>query len=58
MLIWVYENTPCSNCRERAAKGLNEIGALSQEMIDECLWDGSEEIRKFAKGLMKQKPME
>jgi hypothetical protein len=58
ILIWVYENTPCSNCRKHAAKGLNEIGALSQEMIDECMWDGSEEIREFAKELMKQKPPE
>jgi len=57
-LIWVYENTPCSNCRERAAKRLNEIGALSQEMIDECMWDGSEYIRAFAKGLTKQNPQE
>jgi hypothetical protein len=56
-LIWVYENTPCSTCRRYAAKRLNERGALSQEMIDECLWDGSEEIRKFAKGLTKQNPM-
>lgn len=58
MLIWVYENTPCSNCRFSAAKRLNEIGALSQEMIDECMWDGSEEIREFAKGLTKQNPPE
>ncbi|MGD0078705.1 MAG: HEAT repeat domain-containing protein [Sedimentisphaerales bacterium] len=52
-LIWVYENTPCSSCRADATKGLNEIGALSQKMINECLWDGSEEIREFAKGLTK-----
>jgi hypothetical protein len=53
MLMWVYENTPCSNCRESAVKRLNEIGALSQEMIDECMWDGSEEIREFARSLTK-----
>lgn len=52
-LIWVYENTPCSSCRADAVKRINEIGALKQEMIDECMWDGSEYIREFAKGLTK-----
>lgn len=54
MLIWVYENTPCSYCREFAIVRLNDIGALSHEMIDECMWDGSEDIREFAKVLAKQ----
>ncbi len=55
-LIWVYENTPCSICRRFVAKMLNEIGALSHEMIDECMLDGSEQIKEFAKGLTKQNP--
>lgn len=53
LLMWVYENTPCSNCRESAVKRLNEIGALNQKMIDECIWDGSEDIREFASSLTK-----
>jgi hypothetical protein len=58
ILIWTYENTPCSNCRDSVVRRLNEIGAFSREMIDECVWDGSEYIRKFAKGLTKQNPVE
>ena len=54
MLLWVYENTPCSMCRERAVKRLDEIEELSQEIIDECLWDGCEDIREFARDLAKQ----
>ena len=54
LLLWVYENTPCSNCREEAIERLNDNGVLSQEIIEECIWDGSEEIREFAGGLAKQ----
>jgi hypothetical protein len=54
ILLWVYENTPCSNCRQSAVKNLNEIGALSREMIEECTWDGSADIREFANSLIKK----
>lgn len=53
MLIWVYENTPCSNCRELAVTRLNEIGELKQEMIDECMWDGGGDMREFVNSLIK-----
>jgi len=49
VLILVYENTPCSNCRASAVETLCEIKALPSEIKDECLYDGSEEIRDLAK---------
>ncbi|HBG26169.1 MAG: hypothetical protein A2Y10_13485 [Planctomycetes bacterium GWF2_41_51] len=54
LLIWVYENTPCSNCREQAVDRLKDIEALSQEIIDECLCDGFEEIREFVRNMKNQ----
>jgi hypothetical protein len=50
-LNWAYENTPCMNCRYDAVKGLKSIDKLKSEIIEECLYDGSEEIRTFAQGI-------
>jgi hypothetical protein len=48
MLNWAYKMTPCGNCRLRALKLLHELGGLTQEIIQECLVDGDEDIRQFA----------
>jgi hypothetical protein len=47
-LNWIYDNSPCMNCRGRAVKLLIENSALSESMLDECLVDGDEEIRGIA----------
>jgi hypothetical protein len=54
MLLWVYENTPCGNCRDSAITRLNDISALSQDIIDECTMDGCDSIREFVRGIVKQ----
>jgi hypothetical protein len=48
VLNWIYENSPCMNCRGRAVKLLIKNRALSEPMLDECLVDGDEEIREIA----------
>ncbi len=47
MLCALYENGPCSFCREGAVKRLIEHGALSDQMREECAWDANEDIRKL-----------
>ncbi|HML75648.1 MAG TPA: hypothetical protein PKB02_14250 [Anaerohalosphaeraceae bacterium] len=47
-LRWTYENTPCMNCRYDAIVQLDRIGRLDAAIINECLYDASEEIRTFA----------
>ena len=47
MLRALYEKGPCSFCRDGAVRRLIERGALSDEMRQECVWDGNEDIRKL-----------
>lgn len=46
-LKWVYENTPCTVCRYDAVLQLHGREQLSPSLIQECLFDASEEIRDF-----------
>ncbi|MCE5341750.1 MAG: HEAT repeat domain-containing protein [Planctomycetaceae bacterium] len=55
LLLWVYENTPCTNCRADSVACLEEIGELSREILDECAFDCSEEIRDSAKDILEKK---
>ena len=48
MLRSLYEQGPCSVCRERAVKRLLELGALSDELRAECAWDANNDIRDLA----------
>ncbi len=52
-LLWLYEHTPCSNCRAHSVENLIELNQLPNEVRQECLSDCSERIRELAeKGLM------
>ena len=53
LLKWVYENTPCTNCRYKAIEHLAELKQLDEALINECKYDASEEIRGFAMKLSK-----
>jgi len=52
VLIWAYENSPCTMCRERIVKKLYEFVKLSDSKLNECLYDANETIREFAKKLI------
>lgn len=47
MLSTLYENGPCSFCREGAVRRLIERGALSYKTREECALDANEEIREL-----------
>ena len=49
LMLFVYEETPCSNCRARAVEILASTGQLPGWLIEECRDDCSEEIRLIAK---------
>ena len=46
-LLWVYRTTPCSNCRERAVSHLIDRRAAPDWLIEECVFDCAEDIRKL-----------
>jgi hypothetical protein len=47
-LEWVYEHTPCSNCRGRALNCLIERSQASEDLLTESLWDCCEKTRAAA----------
>jgi hypothetical protein len=49
MLLWVYENSPCTNCRSRACKMLVKMNAFPADLMNECLYDCHSGIREMAK---------
>ena len=48
VLEWVYEETPCSNCRASAVRGLQKLEMLNEKLLLECLFDADEELRGLA----------
>jgi hypothetical protein len=48
VLLWVYENSPCSECRLRTVKLLIARNEAQRELLEECRWDCREETRELA----------
>tara|TARA_R110002073_G_scaffold292129_1_gene457384 strand:- start:2172 stop:2777 length:606 start_codon:yes stop_codon:yes gene_type:complete len=48
---WVYEETPCTQCRYDAIIHLERLQQLNKRLINECKFDASEEIRDFVSNL-------
>jgi hypothetical protein len=46
-LAWVYENTPCADCREFAVARLIELGALTRDVLEECRDDCHSDTREL-----------
>jgi hypothetical protein len=49
MMRSLYENGPCSFCRENAVDRLIELRALPDEFRAECAWDANDDIRDLVK---------
>jgi hypothetical protein len=47
--LWVYENTPCSYCRQQILEILIELKQIPQNILEECLHDCSSEIQEISK---------
>jgi hypothetical protein len=50
LLLWVYENMPCTHCRFRAVEMLDRMHQFSDALRFECQYDCNEDIRAFARG--------
>ena len=54
LLTHVYEHSYCSYCRNRALRQLGKR-RLTEEMLQECLFDSNEEIRRYAAQRLKRR---
>jgi len=48
LLLWVYENIPCANCRYFSVRWLNKLNLLPDPIRFECQFDSDEDIRAQA----------
>lgn len=48
LLPLLYEFNPCSYCRQTALRYLAQHRMLTQEILEECLYDSNDEIRHMA----------
>ncbi len=46
-LCFVYEHTPCTHCRARAATLLAGLASIPTWILEEAAFDASEEMRKL-----------
>jgi len=49
---WVFENTPCRNCRRRALEHLIKHELANNEILVDCRWDQCPYIRRAARKAM------
>ncbi len=50
----IYNTTRCSFCRKSALREMGRRRMLTEEILNECLYDCNEDIRKFAKRRLKR----
>lgn len=54
-IIFVYERSMCSCCRESAVSELVRRDLFTKELCEECLWDCNSDIRDIARNYASQK---
>lgn len=53
-LVFLYENGPCSNCREDCVEMLRARQQLPDWVLQECIYDANERLRSRAKEWLKE----
>ena len=48
LLPILYEYNPCSFCRESALVYMSKHRMLTKELLEECLYDSKDDIRRMA----------
>jgi hypothetical protein len=51
LMLFVYERSPCGNCRNRAVKAMQETGTLPPWVAAECRHDAMDELRERFGGI-------
>jgi hypothetical protein len=54
LLLWAYEQSPCSFCRECVVRDLIDLDMMPQELLVECLWDCQDETRDLVRPALGQ----
>lgn len=55
LLLHIYETTYCSWCRERTLRQMAKRRMVTDEMLQECLWDCNSDIRSYARACLNRR---
>lgn len=55
VLEHIYENSYCSCCRENTLRQMSKQHMLTDKILQECLLDSNEDIREYAKKILKRR---
>lgn len=55
VLLHVYKKGDCSFCREYVVRAMQHCGVLSDEILNECLYDSYDDTRKYADRIIKNR---
>ena len=55
-LLYIYNTTLCSNCREYAVRALAKRRALTKDIIEECRFDSNDDISLYVNRYFRKKP--
>ncbi|MCL2461841.1 MAG: hypothetical protein FWF44_04185, partial [Defluviitaleaceae bacterium] len=54
-LLRVYQKGDCSFCRNGIVEAMNHCGVLTDEILNECLYDFNDDTRRYAKRLISRR---
>lgn len=54
-LAYLYETNHCSCCREHILRQMGRQRILTDEILQECLWDCNDDIRAYAKQCLRRR---
>lgn len=54
LLLYMYEHSLCSFCREYILREMSRRRMLTDEILQECLYDSNDDIREFARKKMEK----
>lgn len=54
-LRYIYDTTYCSRCREHALSMMGKRRMLTRELLEECVFDSSDDIRSYARRALRRR---
>ena len=55
LLMHIYETCYCPNCRHEALEQMGRRRMLTEEILEECLYDSYADVRTYAKRILKRR---
>ena len=55
LLLHIYDTCYCSNCRQEALEQMGRRRMLTEEILEECLYDSQDKVRTYARRVLNRR---